>query len=77
MGKHKMFYIGKNREMVLEKCHFCKKLNLIDCESCLLGMPQFDDDCSAYEAIAHDDVLKRLKHLLETVGDPIASDALG
>ncbi len=74
MEKHKMFCIGENREMVLEKCHFCKELNLMDCKSCLLGMPQSDDNCSAYEAVAHDEVSKRVEHLLEVIGNPIKGD---
>lgn len=74
MEKHKMFYVGENREMVLEKCHFCKELNLSDCKSCLLKMPQSDENCPAYEAIDHDEVSKRVEYLLEVIGNPIKGD---
>lgn len=71
MSGHKMVYVGKDKKMTLEQCHFCQNLNLMDCRSCLLNIPQTAENCNKYQAIAQAQVAKRMQYLLQHIGFPI------
>lgn len=71
MSGHKMVYVGKDKKMTLEQCHFCQNLNLMDCRSCLLNIPQTAKNCNKYQAIAQAQVAKRMQYLLQHIGFPI------
>ena len=71
MSGHKMVYVGKDKKMTLEQCHFCQNLNLMDCRSCLLNIPQTAENCKEYQAIAQAQVAKRMQYLLQHIGFPI------